>query len=79
LQRQPFVLGIIIGSIEAQTMNKNWEPAYVSNEEVTNKDLKIKNFAVYMNFSEKREEIMYDCLTKDWIEDDLEKYKKFLK
>ena len=47
----PFNLGIIIGSIEAQTMNARWQPEFIANKEITNKSFVIKDFAVYMNFA----------------------------
>jgi hypothetical protein len=57
----PYALGIVIGKIEAQTMNGQWEPEFIANTEVTNKQFSIKDFAVYMNIDlEKPESVLFD-------------------
>ena len=33
----PFSLGIIIQEVKAFTMNNEWEPEFISNQEITNK------------------------------------------
>jgi len=78
----PFALGIVIGSIQAETMNTLWKPEFTANAEITNKELTIKDFAVYMNFMEdgKGASILYDDITRDWKEKDADsKYMRFLR
>jgi hypothetical protein len=50
IPRMPIVLGLVIGSIQADTMNEKWQPQFIANAEITNKQFSIKDFAVYMNF-----------------------------
>jgi Vacuolar sorting-associated protein 13, N-terminal len=52
IPRMPIVLGLVIGSIQAETMNDRWQPQFTANAEITNKEFSIKDFAVYMNFQE---------------------------
>lgn len=37
IPKQPFALGMVIGSFTAQTMNDSWEPQFVGDAEITNK------------------------------------------
>ena len=67
-------------------MNDKWQQQFIANAEITNKQFSVKDFAVYMNFQEITEgkgedaEILFDQITKDWKETDLDKkYMKFLK
>lgn len=91
IPRLPFALGIVIGSIQAETMNDKWQPQFIAGAEITNKEFSIKDFAVYMNFSENKaalgsgkvwteRDILFDDITKEWREKDVDqKYMKFLK
>ena len=91
IPRMPFALGIIIGSVKAETMNDKWQPQFIAGAEVTNKELSIKDFAVYMNFCENQaslgsgkvwtsKDILFDDITREWREKDVDqKYMKFLK
>ncbi len=85
IPRMPIVLGLVIGSIQAHTMNEKWQQQFIANAEITNKQFSVKDFAVYMNFQELERaggesEILFDSLTKDWKETDVDKkYMRFLK
>ena len=69
IPNQPFALGVVIGSMEAQTMSDAWVPEFIANKEITNKQFTIKDFAVYMNFSsDAREVVLFDHLTKEWTD-----------
>jgi hypothetical protein len=37
IPRLPFALGIVIGSIQAETMNDKWQPQFIAGAEITNK------------------------------------------
>jgi vacuolar protein sorting-associated protein 13A/C len=52
IPRMPLVLGLVIGSIEAHTMNDKWQQQFIANAEITNKQFSVKDFALYMNFHE---------------------------
>lgn len=61
-------------------MNDDWEPEFIANKEITNKQFSVKDFAVYMNFSNDRSAVLFDELTKGWPETDQNsKYMRFLK
>ena len=86
IPRMPSVLGLVIGSIQAHTMNDKWQQQFIANAEITNKQFSVKDFAVYMNFQEITEgkgedaEILFEQITKDWKETDLDKkYMRFLR
>lgn len=62
-------------------MNDSWVPEFIANKEITNKQFTIKDFAVYMNFSnDPTEKVLFDDITKDWAdaEDYDAKCKRFL-
>jgi hypothetical protein len=46
--------------------------------ETTNKSFSIKDFAVYMNFSENSRDVLFEELTKSWPETGDAKYMRFL-
>jgi hypothetical protein len=62
----PCVIALVIGSIQAHTMNDKWQQQFIANAEITNKQFSVKDFAVYMNFQEITEgkgedaEILFD-------------------
>ena len=71
-------------------MNDMWQPQFIAGAEITNKEFSIKDFAVYMNFSENKAslgsgrvwtetDILFDDITRDWRERDDQKYMKFLR
>lgn len=66
-------------------MNDQWQPQFIANAEITNKQFTIKDFAVYMNVDLSADggywkAILCDDLTLDWKEKDADaKYKRFLK
>jgi hypothetical protein len=65
-------------------MNDNWEPEFLSNRDITNKQLTIKDFAFYLNYNENDPtSILFENLSKDlgYEDEDIdmnEKYKIFL-
>ena len=82
----PFALGIIVGSVRAETMNGKWQPQFTANAEATHKELTVKDFAVYMDcfdqtdLKTKWKPILFEDITADWKEKDLDKkYARFLK
>ena len=62
-------MGIIIGRMEAQTMNDKWKPEFIADKEITNKQFTIKDFAVYMNVSNNPKDVLFDDLTRSWTEE----------
>ena len=81
IPRMPFTIGIVVGEVTAQTMNGKWQPQFTLNQEITNKEFSIKDFAVYLNFErENNKALLFDEITKDWKEKDNDKkYMRFLK
>ena len=61
-------------------MNDQWKPEFITGEEIINKQFQVKDFAVYMNFSKDKKDVLYEELTKDWEETDSDlKYMRFLR
>lgn len=72
-------------------MNDKWQPQFIAGAEITNKEFSIKDFAVYMNFSENKaplgsgkvwteRDILFDDITKEWRDKDVDqRYMRFLK
>jgi len=82
IPRMPFALGIVIGSIQAETMNDKWQPQFTAGAEVTNKEFSIRDFAVYMNVNtsaDSEKAILFDDITSSWKENGDDKYSQFLK
>lgn len=75
----PFCLGMVIGSISTETMNDKWQPQFIANSQMTNKELIIKDFAVYMDYFDQNDlktywrPVLFDDITADWKEKDLDK------
>lgn len=74
----PFTLGIVIGSIHAETMNDKWQPQFTAGQDLTRKELTVKDFAVYMDwfdyddFKARWRPIVFEDVTADWPEKDIE-------
>jgi hypothetical protein len=54
-------------------MNDHWAPEFVCDRDITNKAFSIKDFAVFMNFSHDKKDVLFDEITKDWNETDQDK------
>ena len=61
---RPWCFGATLGSINIFTANDDWERDFVTDQDITKKVIKLNNFAMFMNWSDKPEDVFFDHITQ---------------